>query len=194
MCSIRGIASKNATSPAGKIRTVVQCICNAGLQLTIEKCDFGVSQVHFLGRSFSSDGVSPQTHKIQKFPKNDIPQIEKSFAVVSGVREILQQLHSQNGWKAQPILWTLKSRGVVRVWANQVGGEGPHVLRKAIASRLEPRAEKGPPPKPRALRWRNNDSGDVILDSDWLKTGLTYYSILIGCRKFWARAECVLQR
>ena len=54
------------------------------------------------------------------------------------------------------------------------GGGGPYVLRQAIASRLEPRAEKGPPTKPTALGWRNtriwlaDDSGDGILDSDWL--------------------------
>ena len=32
--------------------------------------------------------------------QTEIPQIEKSFAAVSGVRELLQKLHSQNVWKA----------------------------------------------------------------------------------------------
>ena len=74
-----------------------------------------------------------------------------------------------------------------------------------IASRLEPRAEKGPPPEPRALGGPNTgfrlaeDSGYVILDSDWLtnlkgfsvleSVWLTMYvdfscSMLIGCRDF----------
>ena len=62
-----GIAANNATDLTRKIRAVFQCIHNAGLKLTIEKCHFGVRQVEFLGRTISSEGVSPQTHKIQNF-------------------------------------------------------------------------------------------------------------------------------
>ena len=62
-----GIAADNATDLTRNIRAVFQCIRNAGLKLTIEKCHFGVRQVEFLGRTISSEGVSPQTHKIQNF-------------------------------------------------------------------------------------------------------------------------------
>ena len=62
-----GIAAKNATELTRNIRAVFQCIGNAGLKLTIEKCHFGVKQVEFLGRPISSEGVSPQTHKTQNF-------------------------------------------------------------------------------------------------------------------------------
>ena len=62
-----GIAANNATDLTWNIRAVLQCIRNAGLKLTIEKCHFGVKQVEFLGRTISSEGVSPQTHKIQNF-------------------------------------------------------------------------------------------------------------------------------
>ena len=62
-----GIAANNATDLTRNIRAVFQCIRNAGLKLTIEKCHFGVRQVEFLGRTISSEGVSPQAHKIQNF-------------------------------------------------------------------------------------------------------------------------------
>ena len=62
-----GIAANNSTDLTRNIRAVFQCIRNAGLKLTIEKCHFGVRQVQFLGRTISSEGVSPQAHKIQKF-------------------------------------------------------------------------------------------------------------------------------
>ena len=62
-----GIANNNATDLTRNIRAVLQSIRNAGLKLTIEKCHFGVRQVEFLGRTISSEGVSPQAHKIQKF-------------------------------------------------------------------------------------------------------------------------------
>ena len=72
-----GIAANNATDLTRNIRAVFQCIRRAGLKLTIEKCDFGVTQFEFLGRTISSGvGVSPQSFKIQnsisklRFPKS----------------------------------------------------------------------------------------------------------------------------
>ena len=62
-----GIAANNATNLTRNIRAVFQCIRNAGLKLTYEKCHFGVRQVEFLGRTISSEAVSPQAHKIQNF-------------------------------------------------------------------------------------------------------------------------------
>ena len=106
-----GIAANNATDLTRNIRAVFQCIRNVGLKLTIEKCHFGVRQVEFLGRTNSSEGVSPQAHKIQNFQKKtEIPQIEKGFTAVSGLRKLLQKLHSQNGRKVQSFLQTLENR------------------------------------------------------------------------------------
>ena len=71
-----GIAANNATDLTRNIRAVFQCFRKAGLKLTIEKYHFGVRQVEFLGRIISSEGVSPQAHKIQiflnklRFPKS----------------------------------------------------------------------------------------------------------------------------
>ena len=71
-----GIAANNATDLTRNIRAVFQCIRNAGLKLKIEKCHFGVKQDEFLGRTISTEGVSPQTHKIQnllnklRFPRS----------------------------------------------------------------------------------------------------------------------------
>ena len=93
-----GIAANNATDLTRNIRAVFKCIRNAGLKLTIEKCHFGVRQVEFLGRTISSEGVLPQSHKIQFFFEQiEIPQIQKGLAALSGFREILQNLYSQNG-------------------------------------------------------------------------------------------------
>ena len=62
-----GTAANNATDLTRSILAVFQCILKAGLKLTIEKCHFGVRQVEFLGRTISSEGVSPQFHKFRKF-------------------------------------------------------------------------------------------------------------------------------
>ena len=61
------IAANNATDFTRNIRAVFKCICLAELKLTTEKCHFGVREVEFLGRTISSEGLSPQSHKIQNF-------------------------------------------------------------------------------------------------------------------------------
>ena len=75
-----GIAANNATDLTRNIRAVFKCIRNAGLKLTIEKCHFGVRQVEFLGRSISSEGVLPQSQKIQNFlNKLRFPNFKKAL-------------------------------------------------------------------------------------------------------------------
>ena len=71
-----GIEANIATDLTRNIQAVFKCIRNAGLKLTIEKCHFGDRQVEFPGRTISSEGVLPQSHKIRKllnklrFPKS----------------------------------------------------------------------------------------------------------------------------
>ena len=75
-----GIAAKNATDLTRNIRAVFNCIRQARLKLTIEKCPFGVRQVEFLGRTISPEGISPQARKIQKFlDKLRFPKSKKAL-------------------------------------------------------------------------------------------------------------------
>ena len=68
------------------------------IQIDNGKVPFGVRQLDFLGGTISSDGVSPQTHKDLKVPKQiEILQIKKVYATLSGAYEILQKVHSQTG-------------------------------------------------------------------------------------------------
>ena len=93
-----GISANNATDLTRNIRAVFKCIRNAGLKLTIGKCHFGVRQAEFLGRTISTEGVLQQSHKKSKlFEQIEIPQIQKGLAALSGFRQLLQKLHSQNG-------------------------------------------------------------------------------------------------
>ena len=75
-----GIAANNATDLTRNIRAVFKCIRQARLKLTIEKCHFGVRQVEFIGKTISSEGVLPQSHKIQNFlNKLRFPKIKKAL-------------------------------------------------------------------------------------------------------------------
>ena len=50
-----GIAANKATDFTRTIRAVFKCIRQAGLNVTIEKCHFGVRQIEFLGRTISHE-------------------------------------------------------------------------------------------------------------------------------------------
>ena len=71
-----GIAANIATDLTRNNGADFKCIRQAGLKLTIGKCHFGVRQVELIGRTISSEGVSPQSHKNQnllnklRFPKS----------------------------------------------------------------------------------------------------------------------------
>ena len=75
-----GIAANNDTDLTQNIRAVLKCIRQAGLKLTIEKCQFGVRQFEFLGRTISPEGISPQARKIQSFlDKLRFPKSKKTL-------------------------------------------------------------------------------------------------------------------
>ena len=59
------IAASNVTDHTRNIRAVFRCIRQAGLKLTIEKCQFRVRKVEFPGRTISPEGIPPQAMKIQ---------------------------------------------------------------------------------------------------------------------------------
>ena len=75
-----GIAANNAQQLCANIRTVFECIRNAGLKLTMSKCHFGVKQVDFLGRTITPEGVAPQAEKVKNFlSKLRFPKSKKAL-------------------------------------------------------------------------------------------------------------------
>ena len=75
-----GIAANSAQQLCANIRTVFECIRNAGLKLTMSKCHFGVKQVDFLGRTITPEGVAPQTENVKDFlSKLRFPKSKKAL-------------------------------------------------------------------------------------------------------------------
>ena len=79
-----GIAANTTEQLIKNIKAVIQCIREAGLKLTIKKCHFGVTQVEFLGRTITLDGVAPQDQKVKNFfSKVRFPKSEKQVQNIS---------------------------------------------------------------------------------------------------------------
>ena len=75
-----GIAANDSKQLCANIRTVFECIRNAGLKLTMSKCQFGVKQVDFLGRTITPKGVAPQADKVKDFlSKLRFPKSKKAL-------------------------------------------------------------------------------------------------------------------
>ena len=111
-----GIAANNATDLTQIIRAVFQCIRNAGLKLTIEKCHFGVKQFEFLGRTISSEGVPPQTHKIQNFLKKlRFPKSKKALQRYQGFVNYYKNYIARMAEKLNPFYKLLKAEVPINI-------------------------------------------------------------------------------
>ena len=105
-----GIAANNATDLTRNIRAVFKCNHQAGLKLTIEKCHFGVRQVEFLGRTLSSEGVIPQSHKIQNFlSKLRFPNSKKALQCYLGFVSYYRNYIPRRAEKLNPFYKLLKA-------------------------------------------------------------------------------------
>ena len=75
-----GIATHNAEELKTNLREVFQCVREAGLRLTMAKCQFGAKEVQFLGRTVSPEGIAPQDQKIHNYlQKLTFPKTKKGL-------------------------------------------------------------------------------------------------------------------
>ena len=111
-----GNAANNATDLTRNIRAVFKCIRKAGLKLTIEKCHFGVRQVEFLGRTNSSEGVLPQSHKIQNFlNKLRFPKSKKALKRYLGFVNYYRNYIPRMAEKLNPFYKLLKAEVPINI-------------------------------------------------------------------------------
>ena len=95
-----GIAANTTEQLIKNIRAVFKCIRKAGLKLTIDKSHFGVTQVEFLGRTSTPDGVAPEDQKVKKiFSKVRFPKSKnksKNTSVLSITTKTTYRAYQKN--------------------------------------------------------------------------------------------------
>ena len=111
-----GTAVNNATDLTRNIRAVLKCNRHARLKLTIKKCHFGVRQVEFPGRTISSEGVSPQPHKIQYFlNKLRFHKSQKALQHYLGFANFYRNYFPRIAEKLNPFNKFLKAEGPINI-------------------------------------------------------------------------------
>ena len=75
-----GIAANDADHRIANLRASFKCIPEAGFKLTMHKCRFGATEINFLGRTITPQGVRPQK-KCSEFSrkKNNFPKSKKTL-------------------------------------------------------------------------------------------------------------------
>ena len=75
-----GIAANDADHLIANLRATFKCIQEAGLKLTMHKCHFGATEMYFLGRTITPQGVKPQKQNVQNFlEKTKVPKSKKAW-------------------------------------------------------------------------------------------------------------------
>ena len=75
-----GIATNDADHLIKNLKATFECIRHAGLKLTMHKCHFGATEIDFLGRTITPEGVKPQKERITNFlEKTKFPKSKKAL-------------------------------------------------------------------------------------------------------------------
>ena len=161
-----GIAANNAMDLTRNIRAVFKCIRNAGLKLTVEKCHFGVRQVEFLGRTISSEGVLPQSHKSQNFlNKLRFPKSKKVLQRYLGFVIYYSIYIPRIAEKHNPFYKLLKAEVPMNIFSELK--ETFHSVNKALSDACQP-ALKQPIPRKQLV---------LMTDGSFRSAG---YALMIG--------------
>ena len=59
-----------------RLHEVVQCLRGAGFKMRVSNCDFMKSEIKYLGRTVSAEGIKPDPKALCKFRVWDIPLIK----------------------------------------------------------------------------------------------------------------------
>ena len=189
-----GIADNNATDLTRNIRAVFQCIRNAGLKLTIQKCHFGVRKVEFLGRTISSEGVSPQDHKIQNFlNKLRFPKSKKALQRSLGFVNYYKNYIPRMAEKLNPFYKLLKTEVPINITSELK--ETFNSVNKALSDTCELALKQHIPGKQLVLMtdasFRSAGYALKIEDNPHQKIQSkrkTYAPVAFGSKSFFARA------
>ena len=104
-----GIAANDAEHLIKNLRATFECIREAGLKLTMHKCHFGATEIDFLGRTITPEGVKPQKESITNFlEKTKFPKSKKALQRYLGFLNYYRNYIPRLSEKLAPFFQLLK--------------------------------------------------------------------------------------
>ena len=90
-----GIAANDANQLIKNLRATFECIREAGLKQTMQKCRFGSTEVAFLGTIITQKASNPPKKNHQLLGENQFSNFQEDFAAISWFPQLLQELHTK---------------------------------------------------------------------------------------------------
>ena len=104
-----GIAANDADHLIKNLKATFECIRHAGLKLTMHKCHFGATEIDFLGRTITPEGVKPQKEQITTFlEKTKFPKSKKALQRYLGFLNYYRNYIPRLSEKLAPFFQLLK--------------------------------------------------------------------------------------
>ena len=104
-----GIAANDDEHLIKNLRATFECIREAGLKLTMHKCHFGVTEIDFLVRTITPEGVKPQKESITNFlEKTKFPKSKKALQKYLGFLNYYRNYIPRLSEKLVPFFQLLK--------------------------------------------------------------------------------------
>ena len=80
------IARETVEDHMARLREVFECLREAGSKMRVAKCDFMKSEIKYLGRVVSAEGVKPDPKAVAKLRDWEIPRNKTECHVCVGSR------------------------------------------------------------------------------------------------------------
>ena len=104
-----GLAANHPDHLIKNLKTTFECIRHARLKLTMHKCHFGATEIDFLGRTITPEGVKPQKERIPNFlEKTKFPKSKKALQRYLGFLNYYRNYIPRLSEKLAPFFQLLK--------------------------------------------------------------------------------------
>ena len=142
------------------IRKIFGCIKEAGLRLSMSKCQFGVKEIRYLGQSITSEGMTPNEDKIQEFLKGiSMPNTLRRVQRLVGFFQFFRAYIPNMAEKLMPFYRMMRDKR--KIVAEKEHYDALEVLKKALdqACKLTLRLPKA------------NKQYVILADASWYSAG-----------------------
>ena len=89
-----------------QLKAVLRCLSEAGLTLSLEKCEFSKRRIKFLGQLVDETGVKPDPDKVQAIqamkPPSNVSELRRFLGMVNQLSKFTPSLAEKNNNKASP--------------------------------------------------------------------------------------------